>query len=61
MRSISHHITPLVINNLGHGHTHTQTHTHTHIPLAHLQDLIPTFAGIKYKSDNTSQSRDKIL
>ena len=25
--------------------------------LAHLQDLIPTLAGIKYISDNTSQSR----
>ena len=25
MRSISCHITPLVINSLGHGHTHTQT------------------------------------
>ena len=30
MRSISHHIIPLVINSLGHGHTHTHTHTHTH-------------------------------
>ena len=26
--SISHHITPLVINSLGGGHTHTHTHTH---------------------------------
>ena len=26
--------------------------------IAHLQDLIPTLAGIKYISDNTSQSRD---
>ena len=26
-RSISHHITPLVINGLGGGHTHTHTHT----------------------------------
>ena len=25
MRSISHHITPLVINSLGCGHTHTHT------------------------------------
>ena len=24
------HITPLVINSLGHGHTHTYTHTRTH-------------------------------
>ena len=30
MGSISHHITPLVINNLGGGHTHTHTHTNTH-------------------------------
>ena len=32
MGSISHHITPLVINSLGGRHTHTQTHTrkHTH-------------------------------
>ena len=28
MGSISRHITPLVINNLGGGHTHTLTHTH---------------------------------
>jgi len=26
--SISHHITPLVINSLGGGHTHTQTYSH---------------------------------
>ena len=26
MGSISHHITPLVINSLGGGHTHTYTH-----------------------------------
>ena len=32
MRSISHHITPLVICGLGCGHTHTHTHTHTCIP-----------------------------
>ena len=30
MRSISHHIMPLVIINLGHGPTNTQTQTHTH-------------------------------
>ena len=30
MRSISRHITPLVINSLGGGHTHTRKHTHTH-------------------------------
>ena len=30
MGSISHHITPLVINSLGGGDTHTHTHTHTH-------------------------------
>ena len=30
MGSISHHITPLVINSLGGGHTHAHTHTHTH-------------------------------
>ena len=30
MGSISHHITPLVIDSLGGGQTHTQTHTHTH-------------------------------
>ena len=28
MGSISHHITPLVINSLGGRHTHTHTHTH---------------------------------
>jgi len=28
--SISHHITPLVINSLRGGHTNTHTHTHTH-------------------------------
>ena len=28
--SISHHITPLVINSLGGRHTHTYTHTHAH-------------------------------
>ena len=28
MGSISHHITPLVINSLGIGHTHTYTHIH---------------------------------
>ena len=28
--SISHHITPIVINSLGGGHTNTHTHTHTH-------------------------------
>ena len=27
MGSISHHITPLVINSFGGGHTHTNTHT----------------------------------
>ena len=33
MGSISHHITPLVINSLrgGHTHTHTQTHMHTFV------------------------------
>ena len=30
MGSISHHITPLVINSLGGGHTHTHTHTRIH-------------------------------
>ena len=30
MGSISHHITPLVINSLGGGHTHTRTHMHTY-------------------------------
>ena len=30
MRSISCHITPLVINSLVGGHTYTHTHTHTH-------------------------------
>ena len=30
MESISHHITPLVVNGLGGGHTHTHTHAHTH-------------------------------
>ena len=29
--SISHHITPLVINSLGGGHSHTHTHKHTQI------------------------------
>ena len=29
--------------------------------LVHLQDLIPTLAGIKYISDNTSQSRVDVL
>ena len=29
-RSISHHITPLVINGLGGGHTDTQTHAYRH-------------------------------
>ena len=28
MGSISHHITPLVINSLGGGHTHTRIHPH---------------------------------
>ena len=27
MESISHHITPLVIDSLGGGHTHANTHT----------------------------------
>ena len=31
MGSISHHITPLVINSLGGGHTHTHANTHTRI------------------------------
>ena len=31
MRSISHHITLLVSNNLGHGHTHA--HKRRHIPM----------------------------
>ena len=32
MGSISHHITPLVIDSLGADtHIHTHTHTHTHI------------------------------
>ena len=31
MESISHHITPLVINSLGGGHTRKHTHTHTDI------------------------------
>ena len=31
MGSISHHIMPLVIDNLGGGHTHTQAYTHTDI------------------------------
>ena len=43
MGSISHHITPLVINSLGGRHTckhkhtckHTHTHTHTHIYNTH--------------------------
>ena len=30
MGSISHHITPLVINSLGSRHTRKQTHTHTY-------------------------------
>ena len=30
MESISHHITPLVINSLRDRHTHKYTHTHTH-------------------------------
>ena len=29
--SISHHITPLVINSLGGGHTHANTHMHTFV------------------------------
>ena len=29
---ISRHITPLVINSLGHGHTHTHTNMHTDDP-----------------------------
>ena len=40
MGSISHHITPLVINDLGGGHTHTHTHAHTH---THTQAHIQTF------------------
>ena len=32
MRSISLHITPLVINNLDTGHAHTHTNAHTHDP-----------------------------
>ena len=42
MGSISYHIMPLVINNLGavtHKHTHTNTHTHTHTQ-AHIQGLL---------------------
>ena len=32
MGSMSHHITPLVVNSLrgGHARTHTHIHTHTH-------------------------------
>ena len=33
MRSISHHITLLVSNNLGHGHTDTHMHTQTQVPM----------------------------
>jgi len=33
--SISHCITPLVINSLGGGHTHTHTHTHMHDVYSH--------------------------
>ena len=36
MRSISRHIMPLVINDLGGGHTHTHTHANTHI---HIQTI----------------------
>ena len=39
--------------------TCNQTHVQMkHSLPAHLQDLIPTLAGIKYISDNTSQNRD---
>ena len=36
----------------------SQMHVQIKHSLAHLQDLIPTLAGIKYISDNISQSRD---
>ena len=38
--------------------TCSQMHVQIKHSLAHLQDLIPTLAGIKYLSNNTSQSRD---
>ena len=42
MRSISHHIMPLVMNSIGGGHIHMQTHTHIH---THTDDL----HGINFK------------
>ena len=38
--------------------TCAQMHVQIRHSLAHLQDLIPTLAGIKHISDNTSQSSD---
>ena len=38
--------------------TCNQTHVQMKHSLAHLQDLIPTLAGIKHIINNTSQSRD---
>ena len=35
MRSILHHITPLIINCLWGRHTHTRTHAHTHTQNTH--------------------------
>ena len=40
MRSISHHIMPLVMKRIGGGHTHANTHTYTHTHIhAHTGDL----------------------
>ena len=41
--------------------TCSQMHVQIQHSLAHLEDLSPTLAGIKYISNNTSQSRDLIL
>ena len=44
MGSISHHITPLVINSLGDEHTHTHTHAYRH---SRTEAILRNHAGLK--------------
>ena len=59
-RSISHHITPLVIHSLGGGHTDTQTHTHAYIRTEVISinqaraGLRPARAWFKNRQDNAA-------
>ena len=49
MGSISHHITPLVIDSLGGGHTHTNKHTQTNTHYLQLE-VTCTHSKKNYKS-----------